>query len=71
MATQIVTLTVRGMHCSSCATRVERALNKVKGVRAARVNLAGEQATVEYVEGATNAEQLKQAVRAGGFQVPD
>ena len=71
MATQKVTLTVRGMHCSSCAQRVERVLGKVKGVTAAKVDLAKELAVVDYVPGSANEETLKQAVRAIGFQVPE
>lgn len=71
MATQRVTLIVRGMHCSSCVQRVERALSKVKGVAAVKVNLAAGQAIVDYVPGSTTEEALKQAVRDTGFRVAD
>lgn len=39
-------LPIEGMTCASCVRRVETALGKVPGVRAASVNLATEQATV-------------------------
>ena len=42
-----VRLALEGMTCASCATRIERKLNKLDGV-AASVNLATEQATVAY-----------------------
>ena len=37
---QTLTLPVAGMTCASCVARVEKALKKVPGVTAARVNLA-------------------------------
>lgn len=70
MATQKTTLTVLGMHCVSCVRRVERALGGVPGVSAVRVDLAANQAAVEYVSEKTNEAQLKDAVRKIGFQVP-
>ena len=47
MSQTLYTLPVIGMTCASCAGRIERALRKVPGVRAANVNLANEQALVE------------------------
>lgn len=41
-------LNIDGMTCASCATRVEKGLNKLSGVQKANVNLALERATVEY-----------------------
>ncbi|NDV11785.1 heavy metal translocating P-type ATPase [Crenobacter caeni] len=40
-------LPVLGMTCASCASRVEKALGKVDGVRAASVNLATESVTLD------------------------
>ena len=42
-----VQLALEGMTCASCATRIERKLNKLEGVEAS-VNFATEQATVSY-----------------------
>ncbi len=70
MPTQRATLAVHGMHCSSCVLRVERALSKVKGVVAVKVDLAAERAVVDYTPGSTTEDTLKQAVRSIGFQVP-
>ncbi|MFJ8064060.1 heavy metal translocating P-type ATPase [Psychrobacillus sp. NPDC096426] len=39
---------VTGMTCAACATRIEKGLNKMEGVTIAYVNLALENATVEY-----------------------
>ena len=39
---------VEGMTCASCVLRVEKALTKIEGVTSASVNLATEQATIEF-----------------------
>lgn len=71
MATQTVTLTVRGMHCQSCVKRVERALAGVPGVTSARVDLLEERATVDYTAGSTSEAALKQVVTGLGFRIAD
>jgi P-type Cu+ transporter len=71
MASEKITLTVKGMHCGSCAQRVQRALSKVKGVTEAKVDLAAEQAVVEVTPGSTTLGALRQAVRDIGFQAPE
>lgn len=47
-AQQTLDLRLAGMSCASCVARVERALRKVPGVRAAAVNLASESARVVF-----------------------
>ncbi|MBN1589543.1 MAG: copper-translocating P-type ATPase [Pirellulales bacterium] len=69
-----VTLDVRGMHCASCAGRVEKALAGVPGVAAAAVNLATSQASVQADFSQATAGQLVDAVRRAGYEatvVPD
>lgn len=46
MAQQNITLSITGMSCASCVSRVEKALNKVTGVESATVNLATEKAVI-------------------------
>lgn len=62
-----VTLRVTGMTCASCVARVERALRRVPGVLEARVNLAAETATVDYLPGTVSVADLKAAVEAAGY----
>ena len=45
---QAASLRVRGMHCASCSTAVEKALRGTQGVRQATVSLAMSQADVQY-----------------------
>ena len=61
------TFPVKGMHCAVCVGRVEKALNETPGVISAGVNLASENATIEYVEG-TELSTLKKAVKDAGFE---
>jgi P-type Cu+ transporter len=60
-----VRLQIEGMHCASCAARVERGLNRVDGVSAS-VNLLTEQATVHCPPG-VEVKQLVGAVEAAGY----
>ncbi|MGG5253407.1 heavy metal translocating P-type ATPase [Neobacillus sp. SM06] len=62
-----VQLDIIGMTCASCATRVEKGLNKVEGVTKAIVNLATEKASVEYIPGNTNIDQIIAAVKKTGY----
>ncbi len=61
-----VDLTIEGMSCASCVSRVEKALKAVPGVDAASVNLATERATV-HAHG-VSAGALEKAVAAVGYQ---
>jgi Cu+-exporting ATPase len=59
-------LDLRGMSCASCAARVEGALNRLDGVRAA-VNFALERAHVQH-ESEVSAGDLIRAVESTGYQ---
>jgi Cu+-exporting ATPase len=60
-----VRLQIDGMHCASCAARVERGLNRVDGVSAS-VNYLTEQATVRCPPG-VEMEELVGAVESAGY----
>lgn len=62
-------LPIEGMTCASCVRRVERALAKVEGVRAANVNLATEKASVAYDPTTVELAQLNAAVEKAGYKV--
>ncbi|MDJ0389776.1 heavy metal translocating P-type ATPase [Roseomonas sp. E05] len=63
---QTVSLPITGMTCASCAGRVERALKRVPGVTAARVNLASERAEAA---GSAALAELTAAVEKAGYGV--
>ncbi|WP_099024288.1 heavy metal translocating P-type ATPase [Mycolicibacterium palauense] len=58
-------LRLDGMTCASCATRVERGLNRLEGVRAT-VNFAVERAHVEH-DDRTSTQDLLDAVESVGY----
>ncbi|MGI8593663.1 MAG: heavy metal translocating P-type ATPase [Solirubrobacteraceae bacterium] len=65
-------LGIEGMTCASCATRVERNLNRIEGVEAT-VNFATERATVSFDPDDVEPERLVEAVEAAGYEatLPD
>ena len=62
-----VELAITGMTCASCASRIERRLNKLEGV-AATVNFATEEAAVEFDPALVDLEDLVAAVEAAGYE---
>lgn len=65
------TLTVRGMVCGACVTRVEGALRRVPGVSRADVNLAAGQAAIEFDPSASDVAALIEAVDTAGFDAEE
>ena len=63
-----VTLKITGMSCAACAARIEKKLNSLAGVARAAVNLATEQAVVEYDPAQVKVADLCQAVEALGYR---
>jgi Cu+-exporting ATPase len=60
-------LPIQGMTCASCATRIERRLNKLAGVSAS-VNYATENAAVSFDPEQVAPEELVAAVEAAGYR---
>jgi P-type Cu+ transporter len=58
-----------GMHCASCAARIERAIGAAPGVVTANVNFATTRATVLFDSGATDVQSLRKLVRDLGYDV--
>lgn len=61
------TLSVKGMHCASCATLITKALQKTPGVQTANVNYATAKATIDHNKNVTH-EQLISAIEAKGYK---
>ena len=59
-----ITLSVKGMHCASCAVNITNALKKVAGVKDANVNYATSKAVVS---GNASADKLISAVQLRGY----
>lgn len=66
--TRRFSLSVEGMHCAACAESVAKALESVKGVKKAIVNIATDRALVEADEG-IDFRQLASAVESAGYRL--
>ncbi len=62
-------IAVQGLHCASCVRRAETALQGVKGVVSASVNLATNRATVVYLPGEVGRTGLEAAIESAGYGV--
>ncbi len=65
------TLSIQGMTCANCVSRVERALGRTDGVIQANVNLATEKATVTYLPELVTVATLRRAIQDAGYEVLD
>ena len=63
-----ITVMVGGMTCAACVRRVERALQKIAGVRDARVNLATSRATVIYDGDDVTVSDIAAVIRSSGYE---
>ncbi len=61
-------ITIEGMHCSSCASNIERSLKKVAGIKEASVSLMLKKGTIEAEDNVTE-EEIKKAVARAGYKV--
>lgn len=64
-----IDLPIDGMTCASCATRIEKNLNKLPGVKAA-VNFANEKAQIEFDPALSAPGDLLHSIEKTGYAVP-
>ncbi len=60
---------ITGMTCAACARRIEKGLQKLKGVNEVNVNLTLEKALIRYNPDSTNEENLQKKIRDLGYNV--
>ena len=65
-----IDIPIRGMHCASCAGRIEKGLQAVPGVEHASVNFGAERAVVRFDPSRTSIDALRGAVKDLGYEVP-
>lgn len=63
------TFPVTGMHCASCAARIEGKVGTMPGVVYAAVNLAAAGITVEYDADVTSPDDIRKTVQGIGFDL--
>lgn len=63
-------LTIEGMMCGHCTSRVEKALSQTRGVLSVEVSLDDKRATVETKD-KVKPDALKKAVETQGYNVTE
>lgn len=66
-ATATANLRVEGMHCASCSVTVDAAIEKLDGVREAKVSAKEKRARVTYDPARVTPQQMVQAIKDAGF----
>jgi len=64
-----ITIPILGMHCASCAQKIESTLKKLDGIIKANVNFATEKATIEFDETLINENEINNAIEQLGYKV--
>ena len=65
-----IALPVLGMHCATCAGKVEKNIKGLAGVSSVSVNLASEKASVTYDPAVATIPDMVSSITAAGFKVP-
>jgi Cu+-exporting ATPase len=64
-------LPIKNMHCSSCITRVELALQMTPGVVTARASLGPNAVDIEYQPEGTDFQQIRKSIESAGYRVAE
>ncbi len=64
----VIELDIEGMDCPSCAMKIERRLNKLSGIKNAKVDLANETASFVITGSETNLEFVKGEIDKLGYK---
>lgn len=60
---------VKGMHCASCSSIIEKTFKKTEGVHSAEVNYGTEKAKVAFDESKTSAQELSRKIEPLGYSL--
>lgn len=60
---------IKGMHCASCATIIEKTFKKTAGVHEASVNYGTETAKISFDQAVVTAPQLSQSIEPFGYSL--
>ncbi len=63
------TLSIKGIHCASCASNIEKNLAKLQGVQSVNVNFASQKAQIVYDEENTDTKLFETVVKKLGYEM--
>ncbi len=65
----INTYRIKGMHCASCASIIEKTLKKTEGVNSVEVNYGTEKTKLSFDESKTNPQELSKKIEPLGYSL--
>ena len=63
------TFSIKGMHCSACATMIDLDLEDLKGVTKAKTDYAKSELSVEYDEKLISEKEIIASIKKSGYSV--
>ncbi len=66
-----IRIPIKSMHCSSCVTRIELALQMTPGVLSARANLGPNAVDIEYDPSTVDFDAIRRAIESAGHKVAE
>lgn len=61
-------IVIGGMHCASCAAKIENALLRLDGVVSANVNLSSGNAHIVYIDNNITLDNFREIIKSSGFE---
>jgi Cu+-exporting ATPase len=71
VGTATARILIKGMHCSSCITRIELALQMTPGVVSVRANLGPNAVDIEYQPEKVDFDAIRKAIESAGYRVAE
>jgi copper chaperone len=69
MNKQVATLTVEGMSCGHCESRIKKVVGALKGVAGVSVDLNGKTVAVDFDAGLVSMSDIRNAIEEQGYEV--
>lgn len=60
---------IKGMHCSACATMIDLDLEDLKGIKKAKTDYARSELSVEYDENLISEKEIIASIKKSGYSV--
>jgi len=64
----ILTVSIKGMHCASCASRIHDALSELNNVSEISIDIVGEKALIHTIKGFNGMDTIPDLVKDAGFE---
>jgi len=62
---------IKGMHCKSCAEKIESKIKSLEGVNSAKVNLTEDKAEIKFDPNKINLNEIKTEIKKLGYSIED